>query len=98
MAAASSTGLPAMRFVTSRTLRGLMRMYLAVAVTRMRRLLQGGRALGGSPRVSAVGARRSELAEPVPDHVLGDEDRHVPTAVVDGDRVTDHLREDDAGA
>src|SRR5687767_1316896 len=98
MAAASSTGLPAMRFVTSRTLRGLMRMYLAVAETLIGGLLQRRGALGGASGMPAVGARRSELAEPMPDHVLGDEYGHVTTAVVDGDRVPDHLREDDAGA
>src|SRR5437868_13588489 len=38
--------------------------------------------------------RRCELAELVPDHLLGDEHRHVLAAVVDGDRVPDHLRED----
>jgi hypothetical protein len=27
--------------------------------------------------VAAIGARRRELAEAVPDHVLGDEDRHM---------------------
>src|SRR5918992_85176 len=40
--------------------------------------------------------RRSELAQAMADHVLGDEDRHVATAVVHGDRVPDHLREDHA--
>src|SRR6266511_1753091 len=42
--------------------------------------------------------RRGELAELVADHLLGDEDGHVFTAVVDGDRVADHLREDRRGA
>ena len=32
-------------------------------------------------------------AELVPDHLLGDEDRHVLLPVVDGDRVPDHLGE-----
>src|SRR5918992_2024186 len=41
--------------------------------------------------------RRSELAQAMADHVLGDEDRHVAAAVMDGDRVPDHLREDHAG-
>jgi hypothetical protein len=35
--------------------------------------------------------RRRELAELVADHLLGDEHRHVLAAVVDGDRVPDHL-------
>src|SRR5947207_914892 len=46
------------------------------------------------PTVSAEAARRRELAEPVSDHVLGDEDRHVTTPVVDGDGVADHDRQD----
>ena len=33
---------------------------------------------------------RSKLPELVADHVFGDEDRHVLTAVVHGDRVTEH--------
>src|SRR6201994_4464078 len=44
--------------------------------------------------VRAEGAGRRELAELVPDHRLRDEDRNVFFAVVDGDRVADHLRED----
>src|ERR1044072_5623302 len=41
---------------------------------------------------------RRELAELVPDHLLGDEHGHVLAAVVDRDRVPDHLREDGRGA
>ena len=48
--------------------------------------------------VAAVGARQRELAELVADHRLADEDRHVLAAVVDGDRVADHLGEDRRGA
>src|SRR5438105_13788976 len=44
--------------------------------------------------MSSEGARGRELAELVPDHLLGDEDRHVLAAVVHRDRVADHLRED----
>src|SRR4051794_2817597 len=44
--------------------------------------------------MAAVGTRRRELAELVPHHRLRDEHGHVLTAVVDGDRVPDHLRED----
>src|ERR1700744_6209824 len=44
--------------------------------------------------VRAEGTGGGELAELVADHRLRDEDRHVFFAVVDGDRVTDHLRED----
>src|SRR5438093_11121321 len=38
--------------------------------------------------------RWGELAELVADHLLGDEHGHVLPAVVDRDRVPDHLRED----
>src|SRR5215216_1201184 len=44
--------------------------------------------------MSPEGPRGSELAELVPDHLLRDEDRDVLAAVVDRDRVPDHLRED----
>src|SRR5262245_45460471 len=98
MAAASSTGLPAMRSVTSRTLRGLMRMYLAVALTRIGRLLLQRRAAFGGPAMTAVVAGRGELPQAMADHVLGDEDRHVPPPAGAGEGVPDHLREDHAGA
>jgi hypothetical protein len=39
-------------------------------------------------------ARRRELAELVADHVLGDVDGQMPPAVVDRDRVADHLGDD----
>src|SRR5262245_61025857 len=48
--------------------------------------------------VSAKRARRRELAELVSDHLLGDEHGYVLAAVVDRDRVPDHLREDGRGA
>ena len=44
--------------------------------------------------VPAEVARRRELAELVPDHVLGDVDRDVRLAVVHADRVADHRRHD----
>src|SRR6266511_934737 len=47
--------------------------------------------------VTPEGPRRREFAELVADHLLRDEDRHVLTAVVDGDRVPDHLGEDGRG-
>ena len=51
------------------------------------------------PRLVAAGVaaeqpRGSELAQLVADHRLGDEHRHVLAAVVHGDRVAHHLRED----
>src|SRR5260370_13740545 len=42
--------------------------------------------------------RRRELAQPVADHVLADEHRHVLTAVVDANGVADHVGIDDRGA
>src|SRR5690606_25325937 len=42
-----------------------------------------------------IRARRRELAEPVPHHVLGDVDRHMAAPVVNRDREPDHLRKDD---
>src|SRR2546421_722973 len=44
--------------------------------------------------VAAERPRRRELAELVADHLLGDEHGHVLAAVVDRNRVPDHLRED----
>src|SRR5581483_2867565 len=48
--------------------------------------------------VAAEHPGRRELAQLVPDHLLGDEHGHVLAPVVDGDRVPDHLREDRRGA
>src|SRR5690606_22610958 len=48
--------------------------------------------------VAAESTRGSELAELVADHRLGDEDRDVLAAVVHGDRVPDHLRDDHGAA
>src|SRR5581483_1404435 len=53
---------------------------------------------GAVAGMAAERPRRRELAELVPDHLLGDEHGHVLAAVVDGDRVRDHLREDRRGA
>src|SRR6267378_1094026 len=63
--------------------------------TRAGRRNRAGR-LGRRDRatVTAEAARRRELAEPVADHVLGDEDRNVAAAVVDRDGVADHDRQD----
>src|SRR5438034_9237151 len=47
--------------------------------------------------MSAEDARGGELTEFVADHLLRDEDGHVLPAVVDGDRVPDHLGEDGGG-
>src|SRR5438045_4630504 len=44
--------------------------------------------------VAAEHPGRRELPELVPNHLLADEDGHVPATVVDRDRVPDHLGED----
>src|SRR6266566_3969277 len=49
------------------------------------------RRLFGVGAVAAEVARGCELAQPVPDHVLADEYGHVFPAVVDRDRVPDHV-------
>src|SRR5439155_25097840 len=51
-------------------------------------------AIADRTTVSTEAARRRELAEPVTDHVLGDEGRHVTVTVVHRDGVTDHDRQD----
>src|SRR2546421_11714070 len=66
----------------------------SLVIVRPARALARPRRAGGILAVAAEGARRGELAQLVPDHRLVDEDRHVPPAVVDGDRVPDHVRED----
>src|SRR5687767_15574880 len=48
--------------------------------------------------VAAEGPRRRELAQLVPDHLLADEHGDVLAAVVDRDRVADHVGEDRRGA
>src|SRR5688500_1519924 len=94
---ASATGRPTMALVTRRVLRVERRRYLPVADTRMVGLLQRRRALGVLA-VATEGARRRELTQAVADHVLGDVDRDVLLAVVDGDRVAYEVGEDDARA
>ena len=47
--------------------------------------------------VALEGAGRSEFAQLVTDHLLGHEDRHVGFAVVYGNGVTDHHRQDCGG-
>src|SRR5258708_32062949 len=77
--------------------RGETRGNWALAFTPMssRSRLHGRRGLGGGATpVPLEGAGGGELAEPVADHVLGDEDRHVATAVVDRDGVAHHDRQD----
>src|SRR6187551_2988148 len=89
IAAASSTGSPMIFCVTRRVLRVEWRRYLAVALTFIVStcgLLQRRRAFGVLAVATEV-AGRAELAEAMPDHVLGHVDRDVLLAVVDRDRV-----------
>ena len=53
---------------------------------------------GLSADVAGELAGRRKLAELVANHVLGDVDRHMLAAVMDGEGVTDELGEDGGGA
>src|SRR2546423_11927270 len=74
---------------------GVIRTYLALAVASifLDPLFEGTAPLRVVP-VRAEHAGGGELAQLVPDHGLGDEHGEVLAAVVDGDRVPDHLRHD----
>src|ERR1700686_3838615 len=94
-ARASETFIPFTESPTSRALRGALRTNLCTADTSivattslfsLASLLDRG-CLFGVGAVAAEMPRRRELAEPVADHVLADENGHVLAAVVDGDRV-----------
>jgi hypothetical protein len=45
----------------------------------------------------AVGARRRKFAQAVPDHILGDVDRHMAASIMHSNGVPDHLGKDGAG-
>src|SRR5437868_234427 len=100
MVRASGTERPRMRSVTSRALRALECTYFAWARTICRCVSTA--AIASLPLdlrlavagVTLEGARRRELAQFVADHLLGHEHGDVLAAIVDGDRVADHLRED----
>src|SRR5262249_58535556 len=81
---------------TRRALRGARRMYLARAITSIT-VLPPGAPLGFPARVAGEVAGGRDLAEPVPNHVLGDEHRDVLSAVVARHRVPDHRRIDGRG-
>src|SRR5207237_9174524 len=99
---ASGTLRPRMCSVTRRALRADVRTHFASARTSCGvsaeamplTLLHLSLAVA---RVAAERARRGELADLVPDHLLADEHRHVLAPIVDRDRVPDHLREDGRG-
>src|SRR3954454_7358472 len=95
---ASSASMPRTRSMTRRHFIGVVRTKRACA-----RAAFGGRcrvlfsATTGPPvvlDVTAEGARGRELAELVPDHRLGHEDRDVLAAVVHGDRVPQEVGDD----
>src|SRR5207247_2647320 len=78
-------------------LRGVLRTNFCTAETSIvaTTSLLDRRRLFGVGAMAAEVARRRELAQPVTDHVLADEDRHMLAAVVDRDRVPDHIGIDD---
>src|SRR3954454_13354477 len=87
-----------MASVTRRILRGGCPTFLATArvciVLSSPRLAHRGRALGATARMSAEVARRRELAQLVPDHVLADVDGDVLLAVMHANRQPDHQLQD----
>src|SRR5207245_2842267 len=92
-ASASATFMPSTESATSRALRGVLRTNFCTAETSIVAtisLLQRRRFFGVRAMAAEVASRR-ELAQPVTDHVLADEDRHMLAAVVDRDRVPDHV-------
>src|SRR3989475_12200805 len=95
-ASASVTFMPLTESATSRALRGVRRTYFWTAATSIvANFLLQRRRLFGMGAVAAEVASRRKLAEPVADHVLADENRHVLAAVVDADGVADHVGIDD---
>src|SRR5207244_7864162 len=95
---ASSTCRPRMRSTDRRIFRGEIRMYLAEALASICvALLERGAPFGVVP-VGAEGPGQRELPQLVPDHGFGDEHRDVLAAVVHGDGVSHHLRNDGRAA
>src|ERR1700730_323603 len=82
-ARASTTRMPRTKSAISRALRGVRRMYLARAMTSIRRSSRAAAALGPAAGVAAEVPGGGELAELVADHVLADEHGHVFAPVVD---------------
>src|SRR5450759_5200992 len=94
MTSASATGRPSTVAVTSRALRAVVLIHLAVATTSIpSACLLERRAAFGVMAVAAVAAGGGELTELVADHRLGDEHGHVLAPVVNGDGVADHVGE-----
>src|SRR5205823_2438769 len=85
---------------TKRTFRGEVRTFLPLALTSITSSLPPlrrphlGCAVRAAAGMTAKSPRHRELAEPVADHVLCNEDRHVTPAIVNGDRQAHHLGHD----
>src|ERR1700685_2470677 len=95
-ACAWSAGSPRIRSTTRRAFIGVTRTYRALAFASLGVSLFSGLS-PAAPVIldmAAEGPRGCELAELVPDHGLGDEHRDVLAAVVHGDRVPQHRRDD----
>src|SRR4029450_11487465 len=71
--------------------------FLATPQFLLLRMRSAATAAAVGPDGAPGGGGRGELAELVPDHALGDEDRDVLAAVVHGDRVPHHLGEERRG-
>src|SRR5579875_733086 len=94
---AVSMSLPGNSRSNNRTLRAETRMFVAEALTGMVLVLpfaaDAGRLLGLACMPAEV-ARQGKLSQFMADHILGEEDRHVPPPVVHADGQPDHLRHD----
>src|SRR3954468_20299943 len=102
MSSAMPTGWLRIRSSTGRTLNADTRAWWSTARTPSRSLVLGpGTSAPPRPLLAGVEPERPgrrEFAELVADHRLGDVDGHVLAAVVDGDGVADHVRDDGAPA
>src|SRR5688572_23124377 len=92
-----------MRSTTIRILRGLIPTERAIArasifLSPLAPLARLGALVDKLAAMALEGARGGELAELVPDHVLGEVHRDELVAVVHGQRVSDELRRDGRGA
>src|SRR6516165_1244146 len=95
-ACALSAGSPRIRSTTRRAFRGVTRTYRALALASIWFVPFPGLS-PAAPVIfdmAAEGPRGRELAELVPHHRLGDEHRDVLAAVVHGDSVAQHRRND----
>src|SRR4051794_38776666 len=91
--------MPRMRSTTRRAFLGVTRAYRAwalasIAVSSLSLLLRSAPASAVVLDVAPEGPCRGELPELVTDHGLGDEYGNVLAAVVNGDRVAEHVGHD----